>query len=168
MKKTFPFSTILIALLIGFMPQLILAGHPHDEELPHHDDPAPVQHEHLSLFDLVEHHDATHRSIQSESMKWSDPLTWENGEIPSEIDGELPRVVISANTEVILDFINTQVHKTIRVDGKLTFSTETDTELLVDTCVVDPDGILDKLGVSPSGTNSCIPGMDLSKISTIL
>ncbi len=27
---------------------------------------------------------------------------------------------------------------------------------------------LDKLGVSPSGTNSCIPGMDLSKISTIL
>ncbi len=142
MKNKFPISKILITLLILFIPQRTIADHPHEEDLPHQDDPAPIQHEHLSLFDLVEHEDATHRSVNSGD--WDDPATWENGEIPNDLpSGEFSRVLISENTDVFLDFVNGTVHKTIRVDGKLKFSTTENTGLLVDTLVIDPAGKLE-------------------------
>lgn len=102
----------------------------------HADDPGPIQHEHGAVFGLVPHSEATHHAMRS--GRWGDPGVWMNGEVPT--DGA--RVVIAGGVEILLDHVNRTFHKTIRVDGQLTFATDVDTGLRVDTMVVAHSGTL--------------------------
>ena len=119
---------VILSLLALAAAPAALAQHEHD--------PGPIQHEHGAVFDLVPHSEATHHAMRSGS--WADPGVWMNGEIPT--DGA--RVVIAGGVEVLLDHVNLTFHKTIRVDGQLTFATDVDTGLRVDTMVVAPAGAL--------------------------
>jgi len=111
-------------------------GHDHDDDNPHPDDPGKHM-EHMALFDLVKHENATHTTIAS--GLWSDATIWASGEVP-DADAN---VVIAADMTVIFDEIITgDAINTVRVDGVLQFATDIDTQLLVDTLVVDTEGLL--------------------------
>ena len=100
----------------------------------HENDPPVIGAEHLALFDLVKHEDATHVAVSSGD--WDDPLTWFGAQVP----GKGAQVVITADAEVTISRVNRTVHKWIRVDGKLTFVNNVNTGLMVDTLIVDPAG----------------------------
>ncbi len=102
----------------------------------HAHDPGPIQSEHAAAFELVPYEAATHWAVHSGS--WGDPATWDAGEVPT--DGA--RVVVGHGVEVVLDYVNETVHRTIRIDGTLRFATDVDTSLSVDTLVVDMMGHL--------------------------
>ncbi|QHQ34707.1 G8 domain-containing protein [Algicella marina] len=91
---------------------------------------------HSQILDLVDPAEATHVAVNDGA--WSDPGTWEGGEVP----GADARVVISNGIEVTYDMDSDASLFTVRVDGDLTFSTETDTTMVVDTIVVAPEGKL--------------------------
>lgn len=117
-------------------------GHGHDggaggghSETPHTDDPGKAA-EHMAVLDLVKVADATHIAVKSGS--WFDPATWANGAVP----GEGARVVIPDGVEVLYDGESEASVFTVRVDGALTFATDRDTHLVVDTLVVSPIGAL--------------------------
>ncbi len=108
----------------------------------HDHDPVPIQDEHGALFDLVRYEDATHWAVQSGD--WQHAATWEDEEIP----GDDARIVIAEDVVVTLSTVNGPVYYTIRVDGKLTFATDRNTALKVDTLVVSPQGHLEIGNVS--------------------
>ena len=103
--------------------------------LPHPDDP-DKQHEHLAVFSLVPHEAATFVSIANGD--WSDPGVWEGGVIP----GEDAQVLISADTTVTFDVVQYDAMNWVRVDGTLDWDTDDDTQLYLDTLVVDGAGVL--------------------------
>lgn len=103
--------------------------------LPHADNPGK-QHEHMGFLKLVPHSQATHKAIRDGS--WFDPNTWEGGQIP----GDDAKVLIAQGVEVTYDQESTARIDTLRVDGTLQFSSDQDTQLLVDTFTVSPDGTL--------------------------
>jgi hypothetical protein len=111
--------------------------HPHDPPPPgpHPDDPAKRD-EHLAVLALVPVEGAT--SVTIASGNWSDPAIWQNGRVP----GRMANVVVSAGNTVTFDRIYTDPLHWVRVNGTLEFATNIDTQLLVDTIVVDPNGIL--------------------------
>ncbi|MEM7526960.1 MAG: G8 domain-containing protein [Pseudomonadota bacterium] len=78
----------------------------------------------------------THRAIASGN--WSDPNTWEGGRVPTEG----ARVWIPENLTVTVDERLAPEIKTIRADGTLSFATDRDTELKVDTLVTSHTGTL--------------------------
>ena len=96
----------------------------------------PMHHEHALLLDLVKDEYTTHTAINSGA--WSETATWENGIIPTDN----AYVVIADNVSVSIESILNTVHKTIRIDGKLEFATDTNTQLLVDTLIVNYGGSL--------------------------
>lgn len=100
----------------------------------HENDPPVIGAEHRALFDLVRHDDATHVAVVD--GEWNNPTTWFGAEVP----GDLSRVVIPSGRTVNVGTVNRTVHKWIRVDGTLTFSTDRSTGLMVDTMIVDPSG----------------------------
>ena len=100
----------------------------------HENDPPVIGAEHRALFDLVPHDAASHVAIQSGD--WNDAGIWLNAEVP----GDLARVVIPQDVTVNISRVNRTVHKWIRVDGTLTFATDVNTGLMVDTLIVDPAG----------------------------
>ncbi len=100
----------------------------------HENDPPVIGAEHRALFDLVPHDAATHVAVADGD--WNDPATWFGTEVP----GDLSKVVIPAGRTVNISSVNRTVHKWIRVDGTLTFSTDRNTGLMVDTLIVDPAG----------------------------
>lgn len=93
--------------------------------------------EHRAAFDLVQHDDVTHAAVNSGD--WHVASTWFGGDIP----GDLARVVIPKDVEVRVAQVNRTKHKWIRVDGKLSFATDRNTGLMVDTLVVDHHGHLE-------------------------
>lgn len=104
--------------------------------LPHGNDPYKAA-EHLHLFELIKYADITHTALGSGD--WSDPGTWEDGILPSEG----ARVLIPVGVEVSIDgVIQTDVFS-IRVDGKLSYATNVDTSLRVDTIVVSHAGVFE-------------------------
>lgn len=107
----------------------------HDDGLPHPDD-ANKRHEHLAVFDLVPHEAATFVSIATGD--WSDPTIWEGGVVP----GEDAQVLVSADTTVTFDAVQYDAMNWVRVDGTLDWATDIDTQMLVDTVVVDGAGFL--------------------------
>lgn len=121
------FRVILSLLALATAP-VAFAQHEHD--------PGPIQQEHGAVFELVPHSEATHHAMSS--GRWGDPGVWMNEEVPT--DGA--RVVIAGGVEVLLDHVNLTFHKTIRIDGQLTFATDVNTGLRVDTMVVAPSGAL--------------------------
>ncbi|WP_428305276.1 G8 domain-containing protein [Lacipirellula sp.] len=85
---------------------------------------------------LVPLNEATHVAVASGA--WSDPKTWRNGIIPSAG----AKVVVAFGTTVKFDAYMTQAIKTLRIDGKLTFATNQNTQLKADTIVVTSGGFL--------------------------
>ena len=93
--------------------------------------------EHGQLLDLVPRSEATHIAIGNGD--WFDPDTWHNGEIP----GENAKVLIPKGVTVTYDGESDASIFTVRVDGDLSFATDVDTKILVDTLVVSPSGRLE-------------------------
>lgn len=81
-----------------------------------------------SPFDPVPLAEVTHTANQS--GQWSDPNTWDIG-IPSQG----AKVFIPEGTEVFIDQIISERIKTIRLEGRLKFSSNNNTELKVETIV---------------------------------
>ena len=105
------------------------AGHPHP------DDPSKAS-EHVALLDLAPISEATHVAVNNGS--WFDPNTWAGGETP----GEGAKVVIPHGLSVTYDGESSVSLFTVRVDGGLTFATDKDTFMEVDTFIVTPSGKL--------------------------
>ncbi len=93
--------------------------------------------EHISLFELVRYDLVSHTAVGNGN--WSDAATWENGIVPA--DGA--QVLIPYGAEVVVDTILSERIATIRVDGKLSFATDANTQLQVDTVVVSQVGELE-------------------------
>lgn len=90
--------------------------------------------EHLMLFQLVRYADVTHTAIASGD--WSSPSTWASGNVPTTG----ARVLVPYGAIVTVDHVISAELSTVRVDGTLTFATNADTELRVDTVVVTGTG----------------------------
>ena len=88
---------------------------------------------HMAALDLVSHAAATHVAVQDGD--WFDPATW-GGQVP----GAGARVVVPDGMSVVYNGMSAAEIATIRVDGVLSFPSETDTALSVDTIVVAPGG----------------------------
>jgi hypothetical protein len=93
--------------------------------------------EHEAVLALVPRSEATHVAIGNGD--WSDPGTWYQGKIP----GADAKVLIPEGISVTYDLVSNASLFTVRVDGELSFATETDTKMLVDTLVVSPMGRLE-------------------------
>jgi Ca2+-binding RTX toxin-like protein len=96
-----------------------------------------MQKEHLELLQLVRYDQVTNYALRSGS--WSDPTIWKNGVVPA--DGS--HVLIPLGVRVVVDKMIPQRIDTIRIDGTLTFATNTNTELKVDTMVDTETGRLE-------------------------
>ena len=88
-----------------------------------------------SALALVPDSAVTDRAVQNGN--WSDPNTWQNGIVPNPNEN----VLIPAQLSVTLDTTTNSVHA-VRVDGTLQFASNLDTNLLVDTLVVNAGGSL--------------------------
>ncbi|QEG34710.1 G8 domain-containing protein [Bythopirellula goksoeyrii] len=104
--------------------------------VPHAGMDSSRQTEHLGLFELVKYADVTHAAIASGN--WSDPSNWAGGVVP----GNGARVLVPIGVSITVDRVMTARLKTIRVDGNLSFATNANTQLLVDTMVVGDTGEL--------------------------
>ena len=92
-----------------------------EQSCNHHSMPA--------VMALVSDEAATH--VATRSGNWSDSSTWQNGVVP----GAGARIVIPAGQSVTVDQVFQDSFKTIRIDGTLSFATNVDTQLKVDTLV---------------------------------
>ncbi len=101
-----------------------------------HDSDSPMLGEHMAALALVPTAEATHIAIGNGD--WSDPNNWYNGEIP----GDNAKVVIPDGVTMTYDVDSAARLFTVRVDGELTFATDTTTSMIVDTFVVSPKGTL--------------------------
>ncbi|QDT01147.1 G8 domain-containing protein [Adhaeretor mobilis] len=104
--------------------------------IPHARD-ASKQEEHLSLFELVRYDEVTHTALADGD--WSDSSIWEDGVAPQPG----ARVLIPVGVEVQVDQVIGAELETVRVDGTLSFATDEDTQLKVDTMIVSEVGRLE-------------------------
>ena len=94
-------------------------------------------HIHAPFLDLVPHSNATHIAVNDGN--WFDPNTWQNGNVPNDNAD----VLIPEGVEVFYaQESDARIH-TIRVDGSLTFSQNTNTQLIVDYVAVSETGTLE-------------------------
>lgn len=106
----------------------------------HHGDEVKAP-EHMAAMTLVNPSDATHIAVKDGN--WSDTGIWQNvqtGEI--EIPGADARVFIPKGVSVTYDVDSDVPLFTVRVDGKLSFDTEHDTTMVVDTLFCAPTSVL--------------------------
>ena len=89
---------------------------------------------HPAAMALVSAAQATNTVVTSGN--WSDPSVWENGALPQTG----ARIVIPQGMTLTLDSVITTEFKTIGIHGTLSFATNVDTELRVDTIVSSPLG----------------------------
>ncbi len=104
--------------------------------IPHADDTSK-RNEHFALLGLVSEHNVTSTAVASGG--WSDPGTWLSGQIPQDNDN----VLIPQGLAVEVDQQVDQRIGNVRVDGTLSFSTTVDSELMLDTLIVRPEGKLE-------------------------
>ncbi|MEO1388023.1 MAG: G8 domain-containing protein [Cyanobacteria bacterium J06634_6] len=100
-----------------------------------HSDP-DKQSEHNQLTALISGH-STH--IAKQSGSWFDPNTWVGGKVP----GDNAKVLIGEDFSVNYDSKSNARLFTVGVHGELTFSTNKDTTMVVDTLVIAPEGKLE-------------------------
>jgi len=115
----------------AFVMHLRMMGETHA-----HGDHAGMMAEHMAVLDLVPRDEATHIAVGHGD--WNDPANWHNGEVPS--DGA--RVLIPEGIHMTYGQVNEESLFTLRVDGALEFASDTDSQLVVDTFVVSPTGVL--------------------------
>ncbi|MGB3511643.1 MAG: G8 domain-containing protein, partial [Microcoleaceae cyanobacterium] len=101
--------------------------HPHNPE---------KQQGHQNLLDLVPTEDVTHVAINN--GHWSDPDTWEQGQVPSDA----AQVLIPEGLKVTYDLNSDTSLETVRVDGNLKFAPDQNTQMVVDTFVTTPTSTL--------------------------
>lgn len=102
---------------------------------------AHIVEEAARFFSLVPIAEATHATIASGD--WSNPAIWRDGVVPTAG----AKVVVSAGTTVRFDAFMEFAIKTLRIDGVLNFAPNRNTQLKVDTIVVDTFGKL-RLGTA--------------------
>src|SRR5262249_7922991 len=112
--------------------------------------------EHDAAFALVPMSQVTNTAIAT--GLWSSPLTWKNGQGPTTG----ARVYISPGGTLTGNNIFNAQYKTIRVAGTLRFLTNGNTQLKVDTIVVEQQGAL-KMG-TPS--QPILPGYTAKLVFT--
>jgi hypothetical protein len=146
----FSFKALLLALCVGLAaPQGASATSNHGSgadayisalraapELHVHDMSSSKAGEHEAVMDLVPRSEATHIAIKSGS--WFDPSTWYKGAIP----GDDARVLIPEGAHVTYDGVSNARLFTVRVDGHLHFATDVSSQMILDTMVVSPSGML--------------------------
>ncbi|WP_299847669.1 G8 domain-containing protein [uncultured Paracoccus sp.] len=93
--------------------------------------------DHQALLRLVPRAEATHIAISDGD--WFDASTWYRGRIP----GADAKVLIPDGISVTYNGESNVSLFTVRVDGELSFATDTDTRMVVDTLVVSPMGRLE-------------------------
>lgn len=104
-------------------------GHSHDD--------SAIASEHMAALALVPRGEATHVAIGDGD--WFDPNTWASGNVP----GDDAKVLIPEGVTVGYAGVSDARIFTLRVDGKLDFATDTDSQLIFDTVVVSPTGHLE-------------------------
>ncbi len=119
-----------------------------------HDHGSAMASEHMAAMDLAPRGDATHVAIGSGS--WDDPSIWSNGEVP----GDNAKVLIPQGVEVDYSSVSGARLFTVRVDGKLDFATDTDSQMIFDTMIVSPTGYLE-IGTE---TDPVDPNVDIDLI----
>lgn len=108
--------------------------------MAHHGDEVKAP-EHMAALTLVNPSDATHIAVKDGN--WSDMGIWQNvqtGEM--EVPGAEARVFIPKSVSVTYDMNSDVPLFTVRVDGKLSFDTEHDTTMVVDTLFCAPSSVL--------------------------
>ena len=93
--------------------------------------------EHVAVLELVSDAKATHVAVNSGD--WFDPATWADGVVP----GEGAAVVISEGVSVTYGGVSNAALATLRVDGTLSFATNTNSRIEVETFVVNAMGRLE-------------------------
>ena len=93
--------------------------------------------EHAAALDLAQSADATHVAIASGD--WFDPNIWSTGTVP----GDDARVFIPHMHDVTYEGESDVRIFTIGVEGKLGFTPDADSKLILDTMVVYPSGTLE-------------------------
>ncbi len=106
-----------------------------DSPTPHAGNPAMAR-EHAALMALVPLEGATHVAIENGS--WFAPATWQSGKVP----GADARVLIPSGVTVSYDGMADDPLFSLRVDGALTFATDQDSRMVIDTLVIAPGGRL--------------------------
>lgn len=104
---------------------------------------------HNPLSHLAPHSEATHIAVKN--GRWFNSNTWKNGQIPDDgADVLIPKGVTIRYNGTSEDRLDT-----LRVDGVLNFATKRDTQIMVDTFVVSPEGKLNiGKGNSPVSANN--------------
>lgn len=108
----------------------------HEMHLPHPDDPGKQQ-EHLALFELVPHHEATHYTTGSGA--WTNASNWHTGTVP----GANAKVWIKPEHSITYNRNSGLALDWVRVDGTLSFQPNIDTRLVTEHLIVDPMGVLE-------------------------
>ncbi len=93
-----------------------------------------LRREHAALHNLVAYANVTHTAIAS--GPWSSTATWQDGVVP----GDGADILIDKQVVVTVDGVIADTFHTLRVDGTLRFDPTQNTELRVDTLVVDHHG----------------------------
>ncbi|MDJ0554637.1 MAG: G8 domain-containing protein [Microcoleaceae cyanobacterium MO_207.B10] len=101
-----------------------------------HPDNVQKHQEHQRFLDLLPTEDVTHVAINNGD--WSDPNTWEQGQIPT--DGA--KVLIPEGLKVTYDLESDTRLETVRLDGNLRFTPWRNTKMVVDTFVATPTSTL--------------------------
>ena len=83
---------------------------------------------------LISEDQATHRVVASGN--WSNPSTWENGELPDAG----ARILVPKDLTLTVDSVIQTEFKTLGIHGTLRFDQNVDTEIHVDTIVSMPGG----------------------------
>ncbi|SDI61736.1 PA14 domain-containing protein [Lutimaribacter saemankumensis] len=102
-----------------------------------HSDDVNKASEHSQLLNLVPRSEATHVAVRDGD--WFDPDTWYQGRIPDEG----AKVLIPEGVSVKYAGESDESLFTVRVDGELSFATDMDSRLLVDTMIVSKSGRLE-------------------------
>jgi hypothetical protein len=113
---------------------------------------------------LVPDSSLTYISIPSTAPEnWSDPSTWQyvgpapaDGSQPSAVPGPGANVLISTTSIVLVNGVFSTALHTIRDDGTLRFDPHANTQLLVDTMIVEPGGVF-QMGTDPTKADPLSP-----------